>query len=283
MTLRLNWLGSLTAEAGGPCILGDTSAFPEWTSSGPIPGSEAKTLRLWGQFTADLPAKFRPNGKTGHQFVAYESHAAAMAGLEELRGWIRKKWPGANESLRITKTSADGSISLPDHRSMQLQLIEPNHYELMCEAIGPGPGTYVVSPKAKFFVFVQEGAGVVHVGATQARDELVLMRWWIDEDEHEAIVRERVDAPRKEKREGSWSFTSTAAAVLWSPVRFSDLKGVTAPKLKELAKAESPIDAKVLRNVGFAMTVRPGTYAVSSGIDEGEGWSALWCRLTLKR
>ena len=86
MTLRLNWLGGLCAEGGGPCILGDTSTFPAWTSQNPLPGSEALTLHLWGQFTGQLPAEFRPNGKVGHQYVTY--------------GRTRRRWPGSTSCAR---------------------------------------------------------------------------------------------------------------------------------------------------------------------------------------
>lgn len=274
---RLRWIGGLSAEAGGPCILADTSAFPAWTADKPLPGSTALTLHHWGQFTAELPAKFRPNGKVGHQYLHFDTHEAAMGGLEALRTIIRKKWPSAHEALVGNDGSVTGSISLADGRVMRVDLIKPNHYEILC-GLGPETTVYAVSAAARFLAWDQEGGAHVQVGQTSARDEIVLMRSWVDDEETESRVRGRIETKRDEKKHGTYDFETSAAALLWSPFAFTDLK-LSVAELASLAKSQQSFG---IHECGFAFTVKPGSYAVTSAYEEGDGWMATWCRLTLK-
>ncbi len=55
-----------------------------------------KWLHLWGQFTEDLPAKFRPF-VPGHQYLRCADLDEAAERTAELREVIFAQWPGAKE------------------------------------------------------------------------------------------------------------------------------------------------------------------------------------------
>ena len=75
-------------------LLADVDTFAKWKGA-LIEDRGQKILHLWGQFTAELPERFRPDGPTGHQYIELASPEEARQRMTELCEHVQATWPDA--------------------------------------------------------------------------------------------------------------------------------------------------------------------------------------------
>lgn len=298
-------------------MLTDLSSFAQWTGAAtyvelrelsPTFAEATKdrmsTLHYFGQFTSELPAPFAAEG--GHQFLRCATEAEARGKLEELKRAVKAKFP----NVEISEDAEQTHFLLPgedEDAEMVAELSPKSEYDASWQAHEEDEcWTHEFGKGQKGLFWDIQGGGVADVGVTAAGDEIVLVRSWVDEDEHEEQVRALVDAPSaKEVASGEITIATGKAVVIWSPVAPFQLSGLEGPgDLAKLGDAESPpeLDTEMIGGVGTVISVKPGVWAVSiantddedDDDDEGDddeddddddddddesSWSCRWCRL----
>jgi hypothetical protein len=310
---RLAWVATVSGE-GGPLMVVDLPDLAQWTGAAPYltlrqanpkyaesTKDRMRTLHYWGQFTAQLPAPFGAEG--GHQYVSCDSEAAARARLEELVAAVKSALP----TVEVTEGEEQTHFLLPgDDRDLELwaELAPKSEYDASWQSnVDEDCWLHSFGKSGKSLFWEIEGGGVADLGISKGRDELVLVRSWVNDEADEEAVHALVDAPDpREQRVAEFTVATGKAVILWSPIAPFMLEGISSPEdLARLGETDTPdeLQTEDMGGIGAVIRIKPGRYAVSvastddsasdedkdeedaeDGEDGESSWSARWCRLT---
>jgi hypothetical protein len=314
---RIQWVAQVACEYGGPAIVADVDEYAKWMGASPYAVADRRVLHYWGQFTDELPDEYAQDG--GHAYRRADSLDALRSDRDALLEAVRAKWSDA--AITVDDEAGEAHVLLPDDRQMWIEFGPKSAYEEACDGEGPLWEHTFATPSGRegtALFWEKEGPGDFFVGVSEARDELVLLRTWVDEEELEDTAKAFVDAPSKFEFPGEDIELRTdggRVVVGYSP--FTWLQMVAAERLTAIAaqaQAEklAPEDARArvmevyaslfddrpvvmldagddASDVAAAVRLKPGTYRVAAGRYDPEDddaaedapWSCIWCRFTL--
>lgn len=188
---RITWVAEVACEYGGPAIVADLSDYEKWMGATPYPIESRLVLHYWGQFTNELPAPYEQDG--GHAYRKCDSFEELLSVRDALIVAIEKKFNSAKAT--VDDDAGEAHVLLPDSRQMWIELGPKSQYEEACE------GDVVWShefhtPRGKRghgVFWEKQGSGDFFVGVTVQRDELVLLRTWVDDEEFQDLAKSLVD------------------------------------------------------------------------------------------
>lgn len=263
-------------------LVADVDGFVHWTGAAPLPGTQ-KTLHYWGQFTRELPPPFAQDG--GHRFEEHASHEDAKGKARELVSAVTAAFPGAI----VVDNPVDGSweITIPDRRRMWIELAPKSAYDAAWQAHqGDEAFSHPISPTQRALFWDTEGPGVVDLAVATSRDEVIMLRTWVNEPEQEQTIRAFVEGRRAEETLAADILLATGVGVfVWSPTAAVQLVGVDgAAGLRAIADADPPatLRSAIIDGLGTVLRLKPGRYEATVAMHEEEEWSCRWCRLSLK-
>lgn len=305
---RIQWVAEIVCEYGGPAIVASARDYEKWTGNAPFSIEERRVLHYWGQFTDQLPEPYREDG--GHVYREADSLDALRADRDALIKAIEATFPGAKAT--VDEEEGEAHVLLPDDRQMWIEFSPKSQYELACEGDVVWEHSFTTKRGSEgtglFWDF--EGAGAFWVGVSAGRDELVLLRTWVDEEEFETTAKAHVDSPPEDEEgtdEIALEVTEGPIVVGYSPHHWLGILGaeqlqavmaeVQGGMTKEqglerlvaafrtrLAPATGDnvvmLSSDEEEDVAAVLSLQPGRYAISVGRydpDEG-GWSCIWCR-----
>ena len=261
-------------------LIAALAEYPHWTGARPHPLEKRRALHYWGQFSRELPEPYRQEG--GHVYRPAEDYASLVAERDALMRAVQTKFPDVG--VEINDAGDTVHLVLPDGRQMWIEMSPSSEYEEACELGRVGVHAF---PGGSAVIWDKEGGGVVSVGVSATGDELVLLRTWVDHDEHEAVARAFVDAPPEDEEtsEATFRCDDTRIVVAYAPIALADTD-VEEDELRERSSDGSPVSLRTDEDADVAavLALRPGRYALADGAyepeDEDAGWSCIWCRLT---
>ena len=300
----------------------DARHYERWTGAMRRDLDDARVLHYWGQFTPELPAPYTMDG--GHAYRESASFEELRRDLDALLAAVKKTFPDAK--VEIDEEDGAAHVMLPDNRQMWIEFRATTHYDaaiLVPEDEEEDDDEYVDrsvwvhgyqtsrGDKGSAVFWDKQGAGWVSIGLTKERDELVLLRTWVDEDRFQATAKELVDSPSEGERvaEGAeLNVASERIIAAYSPHSWMHIVGPERlEKLVDELEGMEPDEAReklyqtfrahhedrdddavdlTVDGAAIATAVRllPGTYDVSFGSHDPEGesdedgWSCIWCR-----
>lgn len=258
----MKWLGNVSGE-GGPLVF--LAEGDDWPGGVRAVGDQS-VVRVWGQFTAELPTEFHPDGDGGHQFLECGSLAEARATLDRLQRWVVDRWPGTavgDGSAGDLPPWASRILQRPDGRRMQAELHPLSAYDEACEASGPEA---VWQHDGRTF-WSLEGPGTAAVGL--AEDGLVLARTWPDSEQAHARALDAAAAAGTEPTGVALEVTGPMSLV-WAPIAANELVEGHAGALS----------TDWMEAVGLRLPLAEGIYDLGTGHAEGRDWAVTFCRLT---
>jgi hypothetical protein len=167
-----------------------------------------------------LPEKFRPNGDEGHQFMECGTREAAKEAMAALRDAVLGRFPDA----KVTEDDSEMHFLLADDREMKVELSPGSEYSASWQSHSEEETwTHRFGEQKEFegFFWELEGGCVVDIGVTAARDEIVLLQSWVDEDEDGARGegREITRPVRHERNRRLWHDHQDPTGALHGPYR----------------------------------------------------------------
>jgi len=282
MPKPLNWIASVGCE-GGPVIIAPAATYMNWPGAAPLPIQQRTKLHVWGQFTSELPEKFRPAGPEGHQFI--EASGDALVALkDELVLWLRSKWPG----VQMQEEFSEIQVTRPDDKQMWFELAPASEYDRSWQESGQNKEAWYHSwgQVKKTLFWEVEGGGIVEIGRSEDRSELVLLRTWVDEEADEQKAKAMVEQGKEpEQADLEPMELGDVLVVAWSPPGAQDVEQASSLEaLEQLGRqdAVSELETVGIADMGAVFGVASGRYVVSYGELEADDWSARWCRLRRK-
>ncbi len=301
---RMRWVASVSCE-GGPILIADLPDFAQWTGAATFTElreasqkmveqtkNRMTTLHYWGQFTDRLPAPYAAAG--GHQYLKCATEAEAKSKLAELVTSVKARMP----KVELSEEDEQIRLVLPgkgdeDDQEMWAELAPKSEYDASWQAHQEEDcWIHAFGKSGKGMFYDIQGGGVAQVGVTADATEIVLVRSWVDEDDHEAEVKKLVDVPSQSERAGGEiMIPSGKALIIWSPVAPFQVEGIEGPQsLTTLGDKGDPpeLDTEVMAGVGTVLRVKPGRWAATvactddSEDHDDESWSCRWLRLTWK-
>lgn len=268
------WRGTIDCE-GGPVLVANASDFARWTGSDPLPISERRELHLWGNFTSELPERFRPAGPTGHQYIPAPDPALLEAMCDELLAHVREQWPGTSVRYEFETWF----VRRPDGRQMQVQLEPTSEYDRCIRDLREARLHRFDGGRA-CLVWSAEPGSVDVVRDSIGRIVLVQVRFAEDEGQAEAAVLQAVDESMYEGTPMGLSLDIRPGPVVvaWAPNSESDWEA-------RLRTSEPlPTEPGVLLDLstnqsGAQFAVPPGSYRVVTGSREDDEVGLEWCAL----
>ncbi len=311
---RIQWVAQVACEYGGPAIVADVQEYAKWMGATPYAVADRRVLHYWGQFTDELPGEYAQEG--GHVHRRADSFDALLRDRDELLAAVRAKWSDA--AITVDDEAGEAHVLLSDDRQLWIQLGPKSAYEEACDGEGPLWEHTFTTPSGRegtALFWEKEGSGDFFVGVSEARDELVLLRTWVDEEELEDTAKAFVDAPSKfefagediELRTDDGRVVVAYSPFTWLQMVAAERFSAVAAQSQELAPEEARarmmelyaslfddrpvvvLDAGDDSDVAAAVRLRPGTYRIAAGHydpsddDDAEDapWSCIWCRFTL--
>jgi hypothetical protein len=307
---RIRWVAQIACEYGGPAIIADVKDYASWLGASPYPLEARRVLHYWGQFTDELPAAFAQEG--GHAYRPSDTLEALHRDREALLAAVRGKWSDA--AITVDDETGEAHVLLSDDRQMWIEYGPKSPYEEACDGDAPLWEHTFQSPSGREgtgLFWDKEGPGDFVVGVSEARDELVLLRTWVDEEALENTAQAFVDASPEseivdediELRVGSgrvvvgysphtWLHMLPSARLM-ALANEAEAHGLSKEETRArfMSEYESLFDERdVVRldagddtGIAAAIAVRPGVYRIAVGRHEpdDEAWSCIWCRFTL--
>src|SRR5688572_18193313 len=192
------WDGSVQCD-GGPVLVSDLDTFLDWVGDAPLemlrahlPSDhpilarlpEQKRLRIWGNFTAELPEPFRFIGG-GHRIIECASRDDARAKMIELREAVRASFDGVLADDVDTRGSF--RFARRDGAQLNAQLDPNSFYDDVWQSHETASEGYVHPIKGVPALFWQmEGVGVADVAVSDDRSQIVIVRSWLSGDDKTA-------------------------------------------------------------------------------------------------
>jgi hypothetical protein len=268
------WRGSIGCE-GGPVIVANAEDFEHWTGSDPLDSLEPIELHVWGQFTAELPEAFRPDGPTGHQILPAGGRADVLRMQAELVEYVRERWPGTV----VEDKFGTAVLRRPDGTQMNVRPEPLTEYDRCIRDLDDVKVHQFGARRNALVWSVEPGIVDLHRSADGRR--LALAQVTVADDD--AGAREAlgvVDEVRVDPGASllTWEIHSSAVVVAWAPNSITDLEGRLAwthlaPKdpgrILDLATGSS----------GALLALEAGTYQVVTGFRDGGQWEVMWCIL----
>ena len=311
----IDWIAEIQCEYGGPAIIAAASEYEKWLGATPYPLSGRSQLHYWGQFTAELPEPYRQEGG-GHVRRECSDLDALRKERDALIASVERCFDGAKAT--VDDAAGEAHILLPDNRQMWIKFAPESQYDEACEsdeAVWQHEYATPRGSKGRAVFWEKEGAGSFSVGVSKERQELLLLRTWIDEDEFENFAKTHVsNVPDGQEQDSDVTLEvgQDPIVVAYSP--FGHLELIGAERLNAIfaevkeqglgreearnkvagafrAVIKGADSSVVLLNapdadqedVAAAFSLRAGQYRVRLGTfsadeNEEEGWSCIWCR-----
>lgn len=265
------WSSEIGCE-GGPVLVANWDDFRHWHGAEPFPLEARRELHLWSAFTPQLPEEFRPQGPTGHQYIASETPAALR---DQLIDVVTSKWPDAS----VDRTVDTWIVTLADGRKLHAALDPASEYDRAIRNLGQ-EAVHSFPPSATCYLWSVE-PGLVRVLIRPQLDRLHLAQVVFADGPSDVADAYRHAAEAKVETTGlSYEVTAGPVVVAWSPNSVRDLSPTSpfppasrdaTPRILDLATAGS----------GASIWLEPGRYDASTGYHESETWGVNWS--TLKR
>jgi len=278
-TLDFAWQAEFGCE-GGPVIVANLDDFLAWRGAEPLPPSQATELHLWGQFTAELPDAWRPNGSSGHQYIADANPAQRREALVDL---VLARWPGST----IERGVGQWRITRPDGKLMRIALAPDSEYDRAIRGF-EREGLHTFGQGAIAYLW-DARPGMVGIRVGLARTSLVLAQVEFAEDDAGA-ARAYAHAyahgcgkasvtPGSEKGM-RYRITQGQVVAAWSPNGAQHLEAPIGPADAATGTADRVLDFAIEAS-GALTFLEPGWYASSVHYheDANEDWGVSWCVL----
>lgn len=277
----------------------------------PYAVEDRRVLHYWGQFTDELPDEYAQDG--GHAYRRAADFDALRRDREALIAAVYSKWSDA--AVTIDDEAGDAHVLLPDDRQMWIEFGPKSAYEEACEGEPPLWDHTYVTPSGRegtALFWEKEGSGDFFVGLSEARDELLLLRTWVNEEEFEDTAKAFVDAPNEheivgddiELRNDSGRIVVAYSPYTWLQMISAERMMAIAAEAQEQGLPPEEARARVMAlydalfddrpvlmldagddaDIAAAVALQAGRYRIAAGRYEPEdGWSCIWARFTLVR
>jgi hypothetical protein len=275
-TSKAAWETEIVCE-GGPLIVANLDDFRAWRGAEPFDPSQATELHHWGQFTADLPAAWRPNGPAGHQYIADADPAQRREDLAEL---VLARWPCST----VVRGDGQWRITRPDGKFMHLALAPDSEYDRATRGF-QHEGLHAFAQGASAY-FCDVEPGMVGVRVEAGRTRLVIAQVVFSEDDAGtarayAHAYARGSGRVMDTGQGlRYRVTQGPVVAAWSPYGAQDLD----QPIDALHPAAGAIDRQLdfaIQASGALVRLEPGWYTSSLYYHEhpDEDWGVAWCVL----
>jgi hypothetical protein len=256
-------------------IVANADDFEHWTGSDPLDSPELNELHVWGRFTAELPEVFRPDGPTGHQFIAAAGRAEVLRLQTDLIEHVLDRWPGTVVEDKFGTTV----LRRPDGAQMHVRPEPLTEYD-RCIRNLPEVKVHRFGARRDALVWSVE-PGTVEICRSEDGRRLALAQVTVADDdtgveEAVALVQEaRVDPGASPL---TWEVQSGAVVVAWAPNSVTDLEGPLA-WTRLAAKDPARILDLATASSGALLVLEAGTYQVVTGFRDAGRWNVMWCIL----
>jgi hypothetical protein len=306
---RIQWIAQVACEYGGPVLIADAADYEKWAGTLAYPLEARRVLHYWGQFSAELPEPWSQDG--GHVWREADDFDALVRDRDALLNAVKATFAGAT----VTRDDTGGAdVRLADGRRMTIELWPKSAYDEACESEDPAWLHDYSTPsgrRGRGLFWDKQGSGDFFVGATEARDEVLLLRTWVDDDALQDTAKAWVDTDPPDEIRGEGIELVVAEAPLVVAYSPHTWLGVLGPeRLAELTAPADPDDVRARMQAAYRSLIaipagapvqmlsteenddiaavlhaQTGTYDVSVGFydpevpDGAPGWSCTWCRL----
>ena len=225
---RIKWVAEVDCEYDGPAIVADAAEYEKWMGATPYPLEQRRVLHYWGQFTAELPPPYRQDG--GHVYRDCDSVEALRTERDALIAAIEATFKGAKAT--VDEDEGEAHVLLPDSRQLWIEFGPKSHYDQACMSDEELWNYEFRTPRGRqgsALFWEKQGSGAFYVGVNEPRNELVLLRTWVDQDEFEDAAKAFVDtAPDSEEPAEGVSLTIAAGRtiVAYSPLNYMEILGI---------------------------------------------------------
>lgn len=268
---KVAWSNEIGCD-GGPVIVANLDDFRHWHGCEPFDASRATELHYWSPFTSELPEEWRPNGPTGHQYLASANPSETR---EILMSVLCKLWPGTD----VDRSDGTWCAIRPDGRILNAALSPESEYDRAIRHLGDD-AIHRFGNDAIGYLW-SASPGMVRINVDEKRDFLLLSQVEFADDDADAerayshaLSADCCDAAPSNQ----YRVTSGPVVVAWSPNSARDMSKPlgddnVAPSLPgtllDLATDSS----------GALLWIEPGLYESTLQYHEEDSWGISWCRL----
>jgi hypothetical protein len=311
--------GGHVSSEGGPVLIADVEDYASWGGADEAWGDHT-TFRVhyYGPLVAKLPPEHLPAGPDEwHQNALVPGAEAAKRRVEELEAIVVSLAPGATRREQrpmgaaelLAKARAAMSAkpnameewltAWRDHiehgldwevageRVFHVDVAPNTDYARACDALEGDVALVTIGGDRRGLVWDLEGSGTARVARRTDDRGLLLLRTWVDEDDHERAARAHAVKGENEEAAGAITLRTGRTIIAWAPVHPQNLVAAGADPLGSLAAAAElnppvQLNQPDMLGVGTLARLVPGRYRAFTGAyDEEEGWSCRWLRLAL--
>ena len=262
------WVGQIGCE-GGPVLVANATDFEQWYGSDALPADSRNELHFWSPFTGELPARFQPQGATGHQYLPSQAPAELR---EQLIAEVLALWP----DTQVDRSADTWVATRPDGRKLQAVLEPSSEYSMATRELG-FEAVYRYASGASCFLWSIE-PGLVRIVIDESREQLHLAQIHFADTEPDAeTAHAHALNEAGEPSELQYRISTGPVVALWAPQSIRDLPPnahfrcgpAEAPHVLDLAMPAS----------GAAFWLEPGDYQPFTGYRESPTWGVNWCTL----